>query len=46
MVDVVDVESQEIFAAEKRISEVPAANPYPNSRPRTVIFRVYNIKKY
>ncbi|KAG1610834.1 hypothetical protein G6F45_013207 [Rhizopus arrhizus] len=35
MVDVVDVRAQEVFAAEKRRSEVPAANPYPSSRPST-----------
>ncbi|KAG0756035.1 hypothetical protein G6F62_014615 [Rhizopus arrhizus] len=35
MVDVVDMKSQEIFAAEKRRSEVPAMNPYPSSRPRS-----------
>ncbi|KAG0774784.1 hypothetical protein G6F35_017047 [Rhizopus arrhizus] len=35
MVDVVDVRAQEVFAAEKRRSEVPPASPYPSSRPRT-----------
>jgi hypothetical protein len=35
MVDVVDVKAQEVFAAEKRRSEVSPVNPYPSSRPRT-----------
>ncbi|KAG1445450.1 hypothetical protein G6F55_011955 [Rhizopus delemar] len=34
VVDVVDVGSKEIFAAEKRRSEGVPVNPYPSSRPR------------
>lgn len=34
MVDVVDVGSKEIFAAEKRRSEGVPVNPYPSSRSR------------